>query len=939
MFIDGSTEILANGIFENELIKLDEILKYINKNNDISSKVEQLAVSLESMRVYINSFDKDNTAYKKSLISSINNAIKSIDNKFLFNNDKRLSDARIPIDHKHNISDIKNADFLTKKEADALIQSLSELIPTEYLQKKDLYEINSNVNYLEYKLNSENIILNKFISDIDIPTSIYQLDDIQITNPEENQTLVFEGGVFINKDAPRASLYGGGGNSLFTGMNDTPSSYAGNALKVISINSAENGVEFSALTITDISGHIADISNPHSVTKSQVGLGNVENTALSTWAGSTALTTLGTITTGTWNGTTIAIANGGTGQTTSQGAINALSSVAGATNEYVLTKDTGTGNAIYKAIPATAIGDTITSATEGSVLFAGVGGILQQDNANLFWDDTNNELKVRDGTIRFDGTNLNTFLGKNSGNLTTTGIINTALGESSLQSLTTGNTNTAIGFRSGWNITSGIDNTFIGSNTGRFIVASSTTVLIGSSAGLSSTGMTDCIGIGVNSLANNTAVSSTAIGANSLTNNTTGSGNTGIGASSLKSNTTGVDNLAIGTSALQSNVTGGFNIAIGGSCMASALNSTNNVAIGSASLANTTGSANVGIGANTLTSCTSGIGNIAIGNTSLLLNTTGNNNVAIGQSSLQKNTTGIQNVGVGASSLLNVTVGNSNIAIGFNSCRSVTTATGNLALGLNSMLFTTTGANNTAIGSHALYYNTTQGSNVAIGNLALFFNTGGNRSVAIGDSALIGNTTGSLNIAIGSSVLSGNTTGSNNLGLGVGALSRNVTGGSNVAIGGNSLSSNITGSSNSAIGLEALRFNSSGGSNTAVGQRAGYNNILGSFSTLIGTQSGYNATGSSNVLIGYQAGYNETGSNKLYIANTLTATPLIHGDFTNKNLGFSTTDYAGGIGVQALANATTAPTATPVGGGVMYSSGGALYWKGSAGTITLIAPA
>ena len=39
------------------------------------------------------------------------------------------------------------------------------------------------------------------------------------------------------------------------------------------------------------------------ITKSMVGLGNVENTALSTWAGSTNITTLGTIATGTWSGT------------------------------------------------------------------------------------------------------------------------------------------------------------------------------------------------------------------------------------------------------------------------------------------------------------------------------------------------------------------------------------------------------------------------------------------------------------------------------------------------------------------------------------------------------------------------------------------------------------------------------------------------------------
>jgi hypothetical protein len=58
-------------------------------------------------------------------------------------------------------------------------------------------------------------------------------------------------------------------------------------------------------THAQIDSHIASTLNPHSVTKTQVGLGNVENTALSTWAGSSNLTTLGTITTGIWNGTAI----------------------------------------------------------------------------------------------------------------------------------------------------------------------------------------------------------------------------------------------------------------------------------------------------------------------------------------------------------------------------------------------------------------------------------------------------------------------------------------------------------------------------------------------------------------------------------------------------------------------------------------------------------
>jgi len=43
-----------------------------------------------------------------------------------------------------------------------------------------------------------------------------------------------------------------------------------------------------------------------------------------------------------------------------------------------------------------AMGTTDTDATAGSVLFAGVAGVIQEDNASLFFDDTNNTLGIRD---------------------------------------------------------------------------------------------------------------------------------------------------------------------------------------------------------------------------------------------------------------------------------------------------------------------------------------------------------------------------------------------------------------------------------------------------------------------------------------------------------------------------------------------------------------
>jgi len=54
----------------------------------------------------------------------------------------------------------------------------------------------------------------------------------------------------------------------------------------------------------NIQSHITNYSNPHSTTKSHIGLGSVENTALSTWGGTTNITTVGTLT-----GTTLVAEN------------------------------------------------------------------------------------------------------------------------------------------------------------------------------------------------------------------------------------------------------------------------------------------------------------------------------------------------------------------------------------------------------------------------------------------------------------------------------------------------------------------------------------------------------------------------------------------------------------------------------------------------------
>lgn len=66
----------------------------------------------------------------------------------------------------------------------------------------------------------------------------------------------------------------------------------------------------------------------------------------------------------------------------------------GSSFNIVSSGDTHTFNFPSGGGGSMAIGGSITSATAGSVLFAGTSGVLQQDNANLFWDDTNNRLGI-----------------------------------------------------------------------------------------------------------------------------------------------------------------------------------------------------------------------------------------------------------------------------------------------------------------------------------------------------------------------------------------------------------------------------------------------------------------------------------------------------------------------------------------------------------------
>ena len=122
--------------------------------------------------------------------------------------------------------------------------------------------------------------------------------------------------------------------------------------------------------------------------RTSIGLGSVENTALSTWVGTTNITTLGTVATGVWSGTVIGTAKGGTGIANNAASTLTISgnyattlTVTNTTAVTLPTSGTLVNSAVATLSSLTSIGTITTGGLGTGAVIAGVTMTLGTDAA------------------------------------------------------------------------------------------------------------------------------------------------------------------------------------------------------------------------------------------------------------------------------------------------------------------------------------------------------------------------------------------------------------------------------------------------------------------------------------------------------------------------------------------------------------------------------
>ena len=505
---------------------------------------------------------------------------------------------------------------------------------------------------------------------------------------------------------------------------------------------------------------------------------------------------------------------------------------------------------------------TFNSANEGKNTAIGseAGGYVSTGQSNTFVGyragqcnsstnlegDNNTAIGDSAGLVLQGAAANNTYVGKNAGAVTTTGVGNVAIGSSSLGSHTSSNYNTSIGYQSMYSAAAGAGNTAVGYESlkavesgGTYNVAvgyqaglaittgdNNTTLGTGSGAALTTGGSNVIIGknAGVGTLlTSNCVIIGAAAGEGVLTAGA--NGNIMIGYAAGNAVTIGGYNTIIGYQAADGLTEGQYNTVLGYEALGNATSAADqNTAIGRAAMSGA-------IVAEDVNAC------VAVGDAALAgaLDASASGATAVGKSALGALTGGAGNVAVGFEAGGALSISSNNVIIGYQAMTTATTASdNNVAIGYQAM----NGGHTTADVDGC----------VAIGRLAL-----GAGSLAAGAAG---------SVAVGREALEAATSGAKNVAIGLEAATAITIGGYNVAIGSEALYTEDIGNSSTAVGFQALYSQNSNSNNeetgnTALGWTAGYYNVEGNNNTYLGTAAGKGVSGKNHsgcVFVGKDAG-------------------------------------------------------------------------------------